>query len=162
MEDRGAGFVPSQARTCARKVDAPQRSPSAPRTLATALIFHMISLPPVLRLALALRAGCIAAPFSAGKTCTETCFITAALRCPTASETMRRVERFAGFKTWLSKEQEATLRRSPDDPARPPLTQRLSLISSAVTTSVVLRGIGGRQCLLQNKQPLKRLSRSED
>lgn len=164
MEDRGAGFVPSQARTCERKVAAPQRSPSAPRTLATALIFHMISLPPVLRLALALQAGCIAAPFSAGKTCTETCFITAALRCPTASETMRRVERFARLKTWLSPEQEATLRRrrSPDNPARPPWTQRLSLISSAVNTSVVLRGIGGRHCLLQNKRPLKRLSRSED
>lgn len=82
MEDHGAGFVPSQARTCERKVDAPQRSPSAPRTLATALIFHMISLPPVLRLALALQAGCITAPFSAGKIFTETCFITAPLRPP--------------------------------------------------------------------------------
>lgn len=41
-----------------------------------ALIFHMISLPPVLRLALALQTVCVTVPFSAGKTLTETCFIT--------------------------------------------------------------------------------------
>lgn len=68
MEERGTGFLPSQGGTCECKVDAPQRWPRVPRTLATALIFHMISVPPVLRLALAFRAGCIAAPFSTGKT----------------------------------------------------------------------------------------------
>lgn len=41
-----------------------------------ALIFHMISSPPVLRLALALQTVCVTVPFSAGKNLTETCFIT--------------------------------------------------------------------------------------
>ncbi|KAM3622122.1 uncharacterized protein V6R79_020520 [Siganus canaliculatus] len=77
MEDRSTGLVPSWARTCEHKVDTPHQPPSPPPTLAfQALIFHMISLPPVLRLALALRAVRVTAPFSAGKIFTETCFIT--------------------------------------------------------------------------------------
>lgn len=75
MEDRSAGLVPSRARTCEHKVDTPHQPPYAPHALATALIFHMISLPPVLRLALVLRAGCFAVPFSTGQIITETCFI---------------------------------------------------------------------------------------
>lgn len=54
----------------------PLISPLPTPTLAfQALIFHMISLPPVLRLALALRAMRVTAPFSTGKIFTETCFI---------------------------------------------------------------------------------------
>lgn len=80
MEDRSAGLVPSRARTCEHKVDTPHQPPYAPHALATALIFHMISLPPVLRLALVLQAGCFAVPFSTGQIITETCFIIMALR----------------------------------------------------------------------------------
>lgn len=55
----------------------PSSAPTPTPTLAfQALIFHMISLPPVLRLALGLQAGCVTAPFSTGKVFTETCFIT--------------------------------------------------------------------------------------
>lgn len=138
MEDQGAGFVPSQARTCECKVDAPQRSPSVPRTLATALIFHMISLPPVLRLALALQAGCIAAPFSAGKIFSETCFITVALRHLMAAQkwcmnfnlqkkqNQKRkqtcFETLTFRKTWLSQKQELTA--PPLCTSSMPLTQR--------------------------------------
>lgn len=129
MEDRGAGFVPSQARTCECKVDAPQQSPSVPRTLATALIFHMISLPPVLRLALALQTGCIAAPFSAGKIFSETSlwrFITwrPSKMLPEfkwfAEKT--RFETSTFRKTWLSQKQKLTA--PPPCTSTIPLTQR--------------------------------------
>lgn len=83
-------------------------------------------------------------------------------RCGASLSDGLRNDAFADLM--LTQEQEATVRRrrSPDNPAGPPLTQRLGLISSVVNTSVVLPGIGGRHCLLQNKQPLKRLSRSQD
>lgn len=55
----------------------PSSAPIPTPTLAfQAFIFHMISLPPVLRLALALQTVRVTAPFSVGKTFTETCFIT--------------------------------------------------------------------------------------
>lgn len=80
MEDRSTGLVPSRARTCEHKVDTPHQPPFPTPTLAfQALIFHMISLPPVLRLALALRAAHVTAPFSTGRIFSETCFITVGL-----------------------------------------------------------------------------------
>lgn len=66
-----------------------------------ALIFHMISLPPVLRLALALQTVCVTVPFSTGKTLTETCFITVDL---TLSRMRRGFVCFVFFLNFAQKE----------------------------------------------------------
>lgn len=67
----------------------PSSGPVPTPTLAfQPLIFRMISLPPVLRLALGLRAIRVTAPFSTGKIFTETCFITVELRERTPSKIM--------------------------------------------------------------------------
>lgn len=77
----------------------PSSAPVPTPTLASqALIFHMISFTPVLRLALGLRAAGIAAPFSDSENFTETCFI---ITDPTGTKSQKLRMNYYYYYIWV-------------------------------------------------------------